>query len=59
MKHQLIAQMGKFASTAKNDAVSVAVARVVQKLHSRGMEFSDNLTLEDRKIIALFEKLAA
>jgi len=39
MDARIIVAMGDFAATTKNDAMSVHVARIVQKLQNAGKQF--------------------
>jgi hypothetical protein len=62
MDANVIKAMGDFAATTKNDALSVCVSRVVQKLHNEGRPFEGHythITDSDRRIIAIFERRAA
>ena len=44
MDAHIIAAMGEFAATTKNDLLSVRVARIVQKLHNKGKQFEEHYT---------------
>jgi hypothetical protein len=62
MDARIIAAMGEFAATTKNDAMSVHVARIVQKLQNAGRQFEAHytrITAADRRVIAMFERDAA
>jgi len=59
MDARIIAAMGEFAATTKNDVLSVRVARIVQKLHNKGKQFEEHytrLTAADKRVIAIFER---
>jgi hypothetical protein len=50
----LIAAMGRFASTTKNDTLSVEVARVAQRLQHVNKPFERPLNARERAIIRPF-----
>ena len=62
MDARIIVAMGDFAATTKNDAMSVHVARIVQKLQNAGKQFEAHytrITAADMRVIAMFERDAA
>lgn len=56
----VITAMGKFASTTKDDRLSVLVSRAAARLQRQGQPFVDPLTKDEQAVIKpFFERIAA